>query len=454
MKYPNFAMTEFPFQLLIRNTSSKNTEESLLCTALLRVIPGRRTVYDALWNDNSVIAKLFSHRRHYKREWDGLNELMKRGLNSPRPLFYGKTEDGRWAVITEKIADSSTVLDVLQKTEEPARKSELLIAVCKELAKQHTKGVVQKDLHLGNFMLADDRVFLLDPGQIRFLRSKTGKKTGISQLALLACCLPDSDAGSISKLFEEYFKARDWKPGKSDEALLQKQLAVHRKKGIRRGLKKCLRTSKRHLKIKSGRYLAVFDKAFCPGVNPLDFMEKVDALMNKGEILKDGNTCYVSRLTWNNSDVVVKRYNHKGLIHSLRHTIKRSRARHGWLHGHRLGMLQIPTPKPLAYIELRKTGLIWQSYLITEYAEGQNLYNFLRDSNITEEKRSIVTRQVTELIDMLGKNKITHGDLKHTNILVTDSGPVITDLDGMKAHKWNRMYKNRQEKDLKHIRNF
>ena len=95
-------------------------------------------------------------------------------------------------------------------------------------------------------------------------------------------------------------------------------------------------------------------------------------------------------MTWNGKDIVVKRYNHKGFIHSLRHTIKNSRARRGWLHGHRLGMLGIATPKPLAYIEQLKEKLIWKSYLVTEYVEGQKLYDFLQNSNTTKEQHQII----------------------------------------------------------------
>ncbi|MCH7559177.1 MAG: hypothetical protein IIB56_17230, partial [Planctomycetes bacterium] len=333
-------MAEFPFQLLIKRTYPEKRTERLLCTALLRVIPGRRKVYDAMWNDKSVIAKVFSHkiiaRRHLKREWQGLNLLQRRGLSSPAPLFYGHTEDGRWAVVVQKIADSSTVLDVFQETLEPAKKLDLLVLVCKELAKQHNKGVLQKDLHLGNFLLGGDKVFALDTGQMRFSRRELDRKNSIPQLAMLASCLPDTNTESISMLCKEYFKARGWHFGKPDESSFQKQLAVHRKRTLRKGLKKCLRTSKRHLRIKAGRYIAVFDRAFCPKAEPLNFIKQIDAMMDEGQILKKGDTCYVSRITWNDKDVVVKRYNHKGFIHSLRHTIKRSRARRSWLHGHRL----------------------------------------------------------------------------------------------------------------------
>ncbi len=443
-------MSEFPFQLLVKRAYPDERTECLSCTALLRFVPGRRAVYDALWNNRNVVAKVFSHkisaRRHLRREWRGLNNLASRKLSISKPLFYGQTEDGEWAVVVEKISNSLTALDVFEKLQDPAERLDLLILVGRELAKQHIEGVLQKDLHLGNFLLKGDKVFPLDAGQMQFLPCEIGRKKSIAQLAMLVLYLPTSE--SARKICEQYFKARNWDFRESDEGLLQRQLSVQRKRGIRHGLKKCLRTSKRCLRIRAGGTVAVFDKSFSRGANPIDFIGQIDTLMDQGRILKDGNTCYVSRLTWNSKDVVVKRYNHKGFIHSLRHTIKRSRARRGWLHGHRLGMLDIATPKPLAYIERRRGLLIWESYLVTEYIEGQKFYNFLRDKTVAEEQRLCVTRQIKEIIDDMGKCRITHGDMKHTNILITKKGPVLTDLDAMRAHKWHWSYRIRRAKDL------
>ncbi|MFB0523991.1 MAG: lipopolysaccharide kinase InaA family protein, partial [Phycisphaerae bacterium] len=387
------------------------------------------------------------------------SELARRQVSSPAPLFYGRTEDGPWAIVVEKIADSSTALDVFNKTTAKTGKLDLLVLVCKELAKQHRRGVLQKDLHLGNFLWQKGKLFALDPAQIRLFSAEIGRKRSISQLALLARSLPESDTDSITQLCQDYFKARGWRFGTPDKALFQKQLIMHRKRGVKYGLKKCLRTSRRHLRLKIRsatadkirNSIAVFDRDFCLGAEPPDFVGQIDALMDKGLILKNGNTSYVSRLSWNGKDVVVKRHNHKGFVHSLRHTIKKSRARQGWLHAHWLRMLQIPTPKPLAYIEQRRGFLLWQSYLVTEFVEGRKLYDFLRDAKTNEQKRSMVTQQIAELLERLGKYRISHGDLKHSNILVTDNGPMITDLDGMKVHKWIWMYKVRKAKDLANL---
>ena len=135
----------------------------------------------------------------------------------------------------------------------------------------------------------------------------------------------------------------------------------------------------------------------------------------------------------------------------MRHTIKRSRARNGWLHAHRLSMLDIATAKPLAYIEKRKGPLIWKSYLITEYVEGPNLFNFLRDNSATQQQRSKVTQHIAELFEKLQKNRITHGDLKHSNILVTNQALVLTDLDSMKVHKCSCTWKLAGDKDARRL---
>ena len=445
-------MDEFPFQLIVKHTSLNKGKESLLCTGLFRIVPDRRAVYDAKWNDKGVVAKVFSHkihaRRHLGKEWRGLIRLQKLGLSAPKPLFNGRTEDGRWIIVLEKVAESATILDIINKTTDKQKQTDLLIRVYRELANQHSKGILQKDLHLGNFLLAGDKIYALDPSKMQFFRYQLSRKKSISQLALLLCCLPTTDDQTTKAVCEKYFESRGWHFENPDETLLKKQMASYRRKGIRRALKKSLRTSGNYLKITSNQCSAVFDKSFSRDVDPMDFVGRLDALMDGGHILKDGNTCYVSRLSFNGKDIVIKRYNNKGFLHSLRHTIKRSRARRGWLHGHRLRLLNIATPRPLAYIEQHKGLLVKKSYLITEYVEGQRLYEFLRDDNVDNERRSQVIQMIKTMLEILAKYRITHGDLKHTNILITETGPVLTDLDGMTVHCSQLLYRTKRIKDI------
>lgn len=451
-------MIKFPLQLLIKESSLNNKEESLTCLALLRVIPGNRQVYDALWNNREVIVKVFSHKisakRHLKREWRGLSLLQKRGLSAPTPLFFGKTENGNLAMVIEKIVDSSTVLDVFNKATSLATKLDLLGLVCKELANQHSKGVLQKDLHLGNFLLQKEKLFAIDTAQMCFLSRKVSRIQVISQLALLASILSEENAEEITSLCEQYAVARSWKFTPVDMIVFWKKLAANRKHSIKKSLKKCLRTNKRHIQTVKYDHHAVARRDFFEKVDFTEFLQNIDELMQDGRILKDGNTCFVSRVSLAGEEVVIKRYNCKGIIHSVRHTLKRSRARRNWLHAHHLGMLNIPTAKPLAFIEKRRSLIVYKSYFVTEYVDGQKLSVFLQDNSLLEERRLGMVKKVIELLDKLSKHRITHGDLKHSNILVVDGKPTLIDLDSMTVHKFNCLMKNKRQKDRAYFENY
>lgn len=444
-------MDEVPFPIAIEPVSSDGRSQTVTCLRLLRDLGGKRKVFDAIWNQQPVTVKIFTDplkaKYHMKREWRGLRLLQERGLSSPTPLFCGRSKQGGWAVVTKKILDAPTIREIWDGAADEGIKHQLLRMVGKELAAQHSKGVLQKDLHLGNFLLQGERLFALDAAQMRFFSHQVDRRKSVSQLALLKCNLPADEMDSFAEICKDYFRARGWDFDKSDEELLRNQASLYWKAAIRRELKKCIRTSRRYLKVKTGRYIAVFSRDFSQGADLPGFIEKVDELITSGQVLKVGNTSYVARSTWNGKDIVVKRYNHKGFIHSLRHTIKRSRARRSWVSAHRLLLVGVATPRPLAYIEQRKGPLVWKSYLVTEYVAGQQLYHFLRDGSVTQQQRSAVTQQVIDLLNKLGQYRISHGDLKHSNILITNNGPVLTDIDGMRVHKWDCTYKARQTND-------
>ncbi len=432
-------MAELPINLKIKNGLNPEKLESVECRFLLRAVPGNRQIYDARWNNKAVIVKIFSKKffahHHLKREWRGLNLLHKCRLNAPKPLFFGQTTDRRWAIVTGKIVDSSTALEVFNGAEDDQDRFKILVLVCKELARQNDKGIFQKDLHLGNFLVLEDTVYALDPARIKFFHQPLFRAKSISQLALLSCYLRDDDIELFVKLCKEYFDVRDWCFDETQKALVLKNRNRHRKEQIKKGLKKCMRTSKRVLKIRTSRHFALVDRSFIDSVNPIDFIKQIDSLMDAGRILKKGNTSYVSRINFIGKDIVVKRYNHKGLIHSLRHAIMGSRARRNWLHGHRLGMLNIPTPKPLAFIEIRKNMLIWSSYIVNEYIDGQKINNFLKLLGTAGQQKKNVIDKTEALLEKLYRFHIIHSDLKPSNILVSKDAPFLIDLDSIRIHR-------------------
>lgn len=450
-------MMKFPSQLSIKHSSLGNKEESVTCLGLLRAIPGKRYVYDALWNDRAVIVKVFSDKisanRHLKREWHRLNLLEERSLSAPVPLFFGKTGTGDLAMVVEKIVDSSVALDVFNEMESPTARLNLLGLISEELAKQHSKGVLQKDMHLGNFLLQKEKVFALDPAQMSFSR-KVSKKKIIAQLAVLASFLSEENVEEITSLCKQYAAVRSWKFSSADMTLFWKKQAAYRKYIINKSLKKRLRTNKREVKTVKCDHHAVASRDFFEKMDFAQFVQNIDQIMTDGQILKDGNTCFVSRVKIADKDIVIKRYNCKGLVHSIRHTLKRSRARRNWLHAHRLEMLNIPTAKPLAFIEKRRPLIVYKSYFITEYIDGQGLDIFLADSTLSDQERLSMDKKITELLNKLDNHRITHGDLKHSNILIANNKPTLIDLDSMMVHKFDFLLKNKRQKDRANFENY
>ena len=202
----------------------------------------------------------------------------------------------------------------------------------------------------------------------------------------------------------------------------------------------------------TGTYIHSLDRGRIKLLVQPEFMAGLDDAMGAGDILKRGNTCFVSRIQVAGKDIVVKRYNYKGLWHSLRHTLKGSRAKKCWLFGHRLRWLSVPVAEPLAYIELRHCGIIRQSYILNKYIDGQNVLDYINHPRLDEEARQEARDKTYALLDQIAEHKVTHGDLKATNILICDDQPVLIDLDSMKRHRCRwllKLYQRKMQNKLK-----
>lgn len=171
-------MTRFPFSIVVNPISGADQPQQIQCIAQLRTIEGRRMVYDGLWGKKPVIAKVFidpiKAGYHFQREWSGLEQLSRRGLSTPKPLFCGKTEKKRWVIVTEKISDAKTASDFWE-IDDTSQRQDLLVTIARELADHHKAGVLQKDLHLGNFLVQGEKSLRLIRPRCVFVNMKSKK---------------------------------------------------------------------------------------------------------------------------------------------------------------------------------------------------------------------------------------------------------------------------------------
>jgi tRNA A-37 threonylcarbamoyl transferase component Bud32 len=178
-------------------------------------------------------------------------------------------------------------------------------------------------------------------------------------------------------------------------------------------------------------------------------ISSLDSPQARPQAIKLHDEIDVYRTTWAGREVVVKCYKHVGLTHSIRHTVKGSRARRGWLNARRLMELGVRTPRPLAYVDEYRGPLLWRSFFVTEFEPGRRLDELFRDEHVSEGTKRRIVSQVLRLLDRLAAHGISHGDMKHTNILCAGSRAILTDLDGMRVYGIRSVRRARQRRDIR-----
>ena len=173
-----------------------------------------------------------------------------------------------------------------------------------------------------------------------------------------------------------------------------------------------------------------------------------DGLLASGTMLKDGDRSTVVRLEGEDYSHVLKRYNLKGTIHTTAHVFLRSRAMWSWRNGVYAYLAGIPTPRPLAALEMRSGPMRGVSYFLCEYVEGITLYDLVRVHNPEPSQLDELATVFSQIWQGLGRLRLTHGDMKGTNYIVDQERRIwMLDLDGMRRRTMGLSWKRQREKD-------
>ena len=425
-----------PFQLLL-----KDSDIPLICEEVVRVIPSKRLVMFGLWDDQPVVAKLFieyrNAKRHLKRDVDGIDALIESNIPTPALLYKGVAREKRIHVlIFERILKSHNLEDVWQQKTSMEEMTPLLRHVSIELATQHVLGIVQRDLHLKNFLITQKKIYTLDGGSIERENAILSKEDSLQHLGLFFAQLGVGTDSLLQDLLDVYAKARGWIVKTADVEFLRKSIEKWNSLRWDRYQKKIFRHCSAYMAMETTHSFVMYDREY-DSPEFLALLKNPDIIFAHPDtvMLKNGGSSTVVKIKINNKVLVIKRYNIKSAGHWLRRCLRRSRAAMSWRMAHRLQLFGVATAKPVAFIENRILGLRGKSYLIMEHVEGPSLGNYftqVRDDN------TLMTKMVDRVIILL-KNlalmRITHGDLKMTNILIDHNNPVLIDLDGMVEHK-------------------
>ncbi len=177
-------------------------------------------------------------------------------------------------------------------------------------------------------------------------------------------------------------------------------------------------------------------------------LDDPDSFIDKGVLLKNGNSSTVSSVKINNTQLVIKRYNIKDHVHAVSRAFRPSRASVSWENAHLLDECHIATAAPVAFLEYRCGFLRSTSYLITELKAGDRCSDYFNLDKYSDVDKKKAAYSIVDILKKLKALKITHGDLKLSNIIIYNTAASLIDLDSMKQHKNNASFLKAHEKDM------
>ncbi|KAF3984432.1 MAG: hypothetical protein HFP81_02320 [Methylococcales symbiont of Hymedesmia sp. n. MRB-2018] len=427
------------------------TEQNFTCSHITRCLPGKRISCQGIWRGKQVFAKIFISanraKKHWKKELAGVELLSKNNIHTASVLFSGSSCNGKvYFIFFQYISDARPLQELWKRANSNEQKA-IITKLVKTIAEHHNKGVIQKDLHLDNFVLSQNKIVTLDGSDIVAF-DKSNKTQSSNNLAQLFAQLPPSHDKEIEAVFKTYAKYRQWPINEQHLSDLIAQIDKERDLRKQDYMAKSQRECALFCANKSWSQLCVYVRKQHSD-DLLQLLAAPDKFINNAVFLKQGETSTVSIVTIGKKKWLVKRYNIKSLSHFISRALRPSRALKSWHNANLLAFYNIKTPAPIAIIEKRFGPIRKTSYFITEYSLGKTYGDFLYQENTPsdQEKKSIVASMLT-LFQSLKSLKISHGDLKNSNLMIEKEEISLIDLDVMQQHANQRCFEKAHKKDI------
>lgn len=422
------------------------------CSKILRCLPAKRLACVGEWRGRTLFAKLFIDSKrakaHWQREERGIRALVEKKIPTPALIHSGVLPaGGGFYTFLEYFPNAKTTKE-LWDAADAANRVHLLCRLAELLARHHAVGIMQNDLHLNNFLLAGDELYTLDGADITFYDSSLSKMQSFGNLAAyFAQFFPNNDE-HIEEALLYYGSIRGWKIAPKHSKIVRRLTLKYRNKRKIEFLKKTKRDCSAFFCHRQWNRFTVCDRAY-DSVEIRRLMFDPDSFMAQGNPIKNGNTSTVASVTIGKRYLLIKRYNIKNWKHGISRAFRSTRAAHSWTNAHRLSFYGINTPKPVALVENRWGPLRRKAYYISEYSPGCSSYDFFLDPAIDEKRKAILAKVVARLFKKLRNLRISHGDLKASNILITGEQAILIDLDAMKEYSLGCVFKKAWKRDLK-----
>lgn len=406
------------YELAAPCSLSLSNEQVLFIEEVYRILPNKRVVCRAKWNNQTVLAKIFqkSSQHTIEKEKQGTALLQSNNILSP-PLINEWLASDCCILFFEFLWDGVTLDSAWKENKTIDFRHSLLDKIIALTITMHQKDLIQTDIHLGNFFLIAEALYLLDPGSIESNTNDTAKQ---QNLALLCAQLMPTDWGYFFEVLAKQIPNID-----KERFFLDVNKAWEKRK--KNYLKKIFRNCSSVVFEKSGDSIVACHRSFyTPAVQKL--LENPNFAIEHGEILKDGNAQTVCKFSVDGHELVIKRYNPINPIKTFFRQFIRNRAENSWYFSHLLQMLGVSIPAPVAMVIKRKNWFETTSYFISEYIPCRSSHKVLH-KNPPSKSVMLAFEQTFKTLQRAG---IVHGDAKPHNWLTDNEKIWLIDYDAMR----------------------
>ncbi len=175
--------------------------------------------------------------------------------------------------------------------------------------------------------------------------------------------------------------------------------------------------------------------------------------MDKGRkeaIIKEDVATSIWR--WNHPPraLLVKRYNTRGIWHAIRRSFRKSRADNCRNMVRLFARAGIYTAPNVAVIQEWFGPFKLRSWFISEYIEGELMVHYFADLADEAHSGAELDKLKTNTVNLfrsLRAWQLSHGDLKASNIILSEGRLYVIDLDAARAHKNKTSFSRAHQKD-------
>ncbi|MCC7515784.1 MAG: hypothetical protein IT470_00420 [Pseudomonadales bacterium] len=394
-------------------------DNTLQCSQILRLLPGKRLVLRADYEQQPVLAKLFFDTANWQKEIQRYQILRDTGIRTPKLLAHYAVEEG--GVCLYSFIDDATALDAAWQQGSDEQKRLWLDQLQHCLQTLWQRHLLQEDLHLGNFLLRTDaegdaELWMLDPASVRpYARPQEPQHN----LALLLAQLPRRDWPLL---------LQHWAVP-SEVVTLAEQKWQERKHHY---LQKIFRDCTEIADLSPNKQLRILCRRQQLDDTLANWLSQPTRFAQNATLLKNGNSAKVFLVMVGSKPYVVKQYLNKDWLRKLRRAWRPSRAARSWYFAHAFLFADIAVPAPVALVEQKTGPFVTSAWFISEYCGDENLLaHWQHTAPSVQELNSL-----RELFTQLAQLCTSHGDMKATNLLSNGQRIAVIDYDG--ASEWRQ----------------